>query len=79
MIQVCSFSGGKDSTAMVHAMLERGEQIDAVHWFDTSWEFPAMYDHVELFERKTGLTVTRLKPPRPFDFWMYERPIICRN
>ena len=34
MGNILSFSGGKDSTAMLHLMLERGEQIDGVFYCD---------------------------------------------
>ncbi len=35
MNNVISFSGGKDSTAMLHLMLDRGESIHSVLFFDT--------------------------------------------
>lgn len=42
-----SFSGGKDSTAMLLHMIELGEHIDEVINIDTGMEFPAMYDHID--------------------------------
>lgn len=60
---VLSFSGGKDSTAMLHLMLERGERINAVIWCDMGdWEFPEMERHVRLVEAKTGVSVSRVHP-----------------
>lgn len=44
---VVSFSGGKDSTAMLLRMIELGEHIDEVICCDTTKEFPAMYRHIE--------------------------------
>ena len=41
---VASFSGGKDSTAMVLRMLEIGEQLDEVLFCDTYMEFPEPYN-----------------------------------
>ena len=41
-----SLSGGKDSTAMLLMMLERGMPIDAVLYPDSGMEFPEMYDHL---------------------------------
>ena len=76
--KIVSFSGGKDSTAMLHLMLELGEQIDEVLFFDTGWEFPQMYDHLDLVEQKTGIKIVRLKPEKPFKYWMFERPIKSR-
>lgn len=38
-----SFSGGKDSTAMLLGMLERDMKIDCTLFCDTGLEFPAMF------------------------------------
>lgn len=45
-MNIVSFSGGKDSTAMLLMMLERGIPIDRVINVDTTKEFPQMYDHI---------------------------------
>lgn len=63
---IVSFSGGKDSTAMLHRMLEWGFPIDALLFFDTGWEFPEMYHHLALVMQKTGLDITVLHPRKPF-------------
>lgn len=76
---VVSLSGGKDSTAMLHMMLERGEQIHSVVFFDTGWEFPEMHEHIDLVERRTGVKVVRLHHPQGFDYWLFERDIIARK
>lgn len=76
---VVSLSGGKDSTAMLHMMLERGEPIYSVVFFDTGWEFPEMHEHIDLVERKTGLKVVKLSPKKPFEYWMFEREVIARK
>ncbi|RLI67179.1 MAG: 3'-phosphoadenosine 5'-phosphosulfate sulfotransferase (PAPS reductase)/FAD synthetase [Candidatus Gerdarchaeota archaeon] len=76
---VVSLSGGKDSTAMLHWMIERGEKIHSVVFFDTGWEFPAMAAHIELVEQKTGLKVVRLTPPKPFSYWMFNREVVARK
>lgn len=47
MPNVVNFSGGKDSTAMLLMMIERGICVDQVVFCDTTKEFPAMYDHIE--------------------------------
>jgi len=72
---IVSLSGGKDSTAMLHMMMERGENIHSVVMFDTGWEFPEMYGHLTLVEKKTGLDVVRIKPDESFNFVMFEREI----
>lgn len=75
MKQIISFSGGKDSTAMLLMMLERGERVDDAIFFDTGWEFPEMYDHLEKVEREAGVTITRLKPRQPLEYMMLDRVI----
>ena len=81
--QIASFSGGKDSTAMVLEMLERGETIDQIIAFDTGWEFPQMLEHWDKFERYTGLKIdmpiTRVYPKQPFDYWIFDRPVCKRG
>jgi 3'-phosphoadenosine 5'-phosphosulfate sulfotransferase (PAPS reductase)/FAD synthetase len=79
MNNVVSLSGGKDSTAMLHMMLDRGESIHSVLFFDTGWEFPEMYAHIDLIEQKTGLSITRIKPKKSFDHWMYQQRIHART
>jgi 3'-phosphoadenosine 5'-phosphosulfate sulfotransferase (PAPS reductase)/FAD synthetase len=76
--QVVSLSGGKDSTAMLLMMLDHGERIDDVVYFDTCWEFPEMEQHINKLERDTGIKITRLKPPKPFDYYLLEH-IITRG
>lgn len=76
---VISFSGGKDSTAMVLEMLERGEKIHSVMAFDTGWEFPQMLEHWERFEEYTGLEIIKLYPKKPFEYWMIDRPVCHRG
>lgn len=67
-----SFSGGKDSTAMLLMMLERDMPIDEIIFCDTGMEFPALYEHIEKVERYTGRKVTRLKNPKGFLYHLSE-------
>jgi 3'-phosphoadenosine 5'-phosphosulfate sulfotransferase (PAPS reductase)/FAD synthetase len=76
---VLSISGGKDSTAMLLEMLERGEHIHSAVFFDTEWEFPAMYEHIEKLQKYTGVKIWKLRSRLPFDYWMTARPIIARK
>ena len=57
-----SLSGGKDSTAMLLLMIERGMPIDMVLYADTGMEFPEMYAHIAkldayLYEQR-GIHIT---------------------
>jgi 3'-phosphoadenosine 5'-phosphosulfate sulfotransferase (PAPS reductase)/FAD synthetase len=47
MQHIVSFSGGKDSTAMVLKMIEHRMKIDRILCVDTTKEFPEMYEHIE--------------------------------
>ncbi|MDE5946451.1 MAG: phosphoadenosine phosphosulfate reductase family protein [Oscillospiraceae bacterium] len=47
-LHVCSFSGGKDSTAMLLKMLEMKMPVDVVLFCDTGLEFPQLYDDVHM-------------------------------
>ena len=47
MMNIVSFSGGKDSTAMLLMMIEKGMKIDKVIFCDTGAEFPQMYEHIK--------------------------------
>lgn len=85
---VVSLSGGKDSTAMLLMLLERGEPVADVVFFDTGWEFPEMYEHLEKLEAFTGLKITRLHPrmpigvetdKSPFDWMFSEYPVAKRG
>ena len=71
-----SLSGGKDSTAMLLLMIERGMPIDIVLTADTGMEFPEMYDHLakldEYLYRERGIHLTLLRPPKGFEYMMFE-------
>lgn len=47
MENIISFSGGKDSTAMLLMLLEKGEKIHSVMWFDTERDFPEILAHMK--------------------------------
>jgi 3'-phosphoadenosine 5'-phosphosulfate sulfotransferase (PAPS reductase)/FAD synthetase len=74
-LHVVSFSGGKDSTAMLLMMLERGMPVDEIVFCDTGKEFPAMYDHIAEVERYTGRKITKLQAERGFDYWFKDHVI----
>ena len=72
---VASFSGGKDSTAMVLELIKRQEPLDEVLFCDTYKEFPAMYKHISKVKRiveETGIKFTQLRNPESFDYLMFE-------
>lgn len=72
---VVSFSGGKDSTAMLLRLLELKQQIDEVVYCDTYKEFPQMYRHIEKVKKiveEAGVKFTTLKHDLTFDQWLLD-------
>jgi 3'-phosphoadenosine 5'-phosphosulfate sulfotransferase (PAPS reductase)/FAD synthetase len=70
---VASFSGGKDSTAMVLHMIERGDHLDEVMFCDTSMEFPGMLRHVEKVKKvveAAGIKFTTLRADHDFEYYL---------
>lgn len=78
LYHVASFSGGKDSTAMVLHMIERGDHLDEVMFCDTSMEFPAMLRHVEKVKKvveAAGVKFTTLRADHDFEWRLYKKEI----
>lgn len=70
---VASFSGGKDSTAMVLHMIERGDRLDEVMFCDTTMEFPGMIRHVEKVKQvieAAGIKFTELRSSLDFEHYL---------
>ena len=72
MRHIVSFSGGKDSTAMLLKMIEENMQIDEIIFCDTGVEFPAMYEHIRKVEKYIERTITILKSKYTFEYLMFE-------
>jgi 3'-phosphoadenosine 5'-phosphosulfate sulfotransferase (PAPS reductase)/FAD synthetase len=69
---IVSFSGGKDSTAMLLMMLEKKMQVDEIIFCDTGKEFPQMYEHIRQVEKYIGQEVTVLRAEKSFDWYLAE-------
>lgn len=78
LFHAVSLSGGKDSTAMLLLMIERGMSINTVLWADTGMEFPEMYEHIakvdDFLYRERGLHITTLRHPKGFEYLMFDDP-----
>ena len=72
MRHIVSFSGGKDSTAMLLKMIEENMQIDEIIFCDTGVEFPAMYEHIRKVEKYIERPITILKNKYTFEYLMFE-------
>ena len=69
-MRIVSFSGGKDSTAMLLMMLDKGMPIDKIVFCDTGMEFPQMYAHIEKVEKYIGRTIYILKGKETYRFYL---------
>lgn len=69
---IVSFSGGKDSTAMLLKMIERRMPIDEIIYCDTGMEFPEMYEHINKVEKYINRPITRLKAKNDFEYLMFK-------
>lgn len=67
---IISFSGGKDSTAMLFMMLERGMPVDRIINVDTTKEFPAMYRHIQEVQKRIAIKIEIIQID--FDYWFGE-------
>lgn len=75
MKYVLSFSGGKDSTYLLLELIRRKYPLDEVHFFDTGWEYPAMYKHIEKCQKiceENGIKFVTIHPKKSFDYYMFE-------
>ena len=77
-----SLSGGKDSTAMLLMMIEKGMPVDGVFWADTGMEFPEMYRHIGKVDaylfRERGLHIHVLRHPRGFEWLMFDDAMLIK-
>ena len=70
---IVSYSGGKDSTAMLLTMIENNCIIDEIIYYDVeTWEFPEMRNHIEKVEKLIERKITRLKGRNNFDYFFSE-------
>ena len=73
---IAMLSGGRDSTAMVFEMLDRGMPLDYIIFTDTQSEFPQMYEYINLVElelkkRNNKLTKLQHKKGDTFEDWCF--------
>ena len=69
-MNLVSFSGGKDSTAMLLMMIEKNIKIDKIVCVDTTKEFPAMYKHIGKVQDLCPIKIEVVKID--FDYWFSE-------
>lgn len=70
-----SFSGGKDSTAMLLRMIELKMHIDEVIYCDTGMDFPSMERHIKRVKKlveDAGIKFVTLKSSLSFEYYMFD-------
>lgn len=78
-LHVVSFSGGKDSTAMLLRMLEEGMQVDLILYCDTGLEFPEMEEHIRKVEAYIGREITTIKSEHDFMWYATEKERVVKS
>lgn len=79
---IASWSGGKDSTAMVLRLLEENYPLDEVIFYDTGMEFSCIYrvrDMILPLLEERNIKYTELKSDTSFLYDMLVRPKIKRK
>ena len=68
-----SFSGGKDSTAMLILALEKKIPLDKIIYFDCEeFEFPEMHNHIEKVKKILGVKIDVCHTVKPFRQYLKE-------
>lgn len=70
---IVSFSGGKDSTAMLLRMIELNYKIDDIIFCDTGLEFDELIEYVIKIESYINKKITIIKPEKDWDYWFYKK------
>lgn len=78
-LHVVSFSGGKDSTAMLLRMIEEGYPVDIILYCDTGLEFPEMEEHIRKVEEYIGREITVIKSDKDFMYWGTKHKKVVRS
>ncbi len=79
MKHIVSFSGGKDSTAMLIRMIELNMPIDEIVFADTGLEFPELYDYIKKVENYIGRKIKILKSKYTWDQRFYGKRVRGHN
>lgn len=82
MKYIASVSFGKDSLAMLLLLIEKKCPLDEVVFYDTGMEFQAIYnirDKIFPILKERNIKYVELKPDKPFEYTMFEKPILKRD
>jgi 3'-phosphoadenosine 5'-phosphosulfate sulfotransferase (PAPS reductase)/FAD synthetase len=68
-MNIVCFSGGKDSTAMLLRMLELKIPVDKIVFADTYFEFPELYNYINMIEKYINRKIEFVYPNKTFEEW----------
>lgn len=66
-----SFSGGKDSTVLLHLLLDYAPDIDIV-WFDDGWDYPETREYLHATDMRLKNNFLSVAIPVTASFWKKE-------
>lgn len=69
---IASFSGGKDSTAMIDLILRYKMPLDRIVIFMSDWEHTFLFDWVQECQERWKFKIDILHPPKPFTYYAFE-------
>lgn len=79
-LHVVSFSGGKDSTAMLLRMIEEGYPVDIILYCHIrGLEFPEMEDHIKKVEDYIGRKITVLESKKDFMYYATKQTRVIKS
>ena len=87
---IVSFSGGKDSTAMLLRMLEINDDeqypVDRILFADTDFEFPELYEYIKTVQKylddnypERGLVIEHVRSKKSWEHWFFGRVTSGKN
>lgn len=84
MVHIASWSGGKDSTAMIDILLRDQKPLDYIVFADTLMEFPEMYTYIykvkTYWEQRYSAKIEILKPNLNYlDGYVFTALKYCRD
>lgn len=78
MKYIANDSGGKDSRAMIHKLVELGYPVDEVVYFNNGMDFKAITNAINTDKKMLdthNIKLVELKPELDFEYCMFEKPV----
>jgi len=76
---IVSFSGGKDSTALLHHLLDTNQPIAGVMRFVGGWDYEELDFHCQQVEQKTALDIIEVYPLLDFNTYFNKIAVVANT